>query len=170
VLTEGEGARGEAWQRMTASSGGACSPATGDRGAGDDGSGCSGVGERRPGEECDGKLAPGEAGGGGVRSALTRGNDGFGAQLRTRAHVRIVDRKTGLYPCPWRRAVPPHSANRSKALHDTTNDKWALRVSDFPILINFEIDHSRGKNNQARRQNLEKFMEVGNPIWNTFYN
>jgi hypothetical protein len=39
---------------------------------------------------------------------------------------------TGLYPCPRHRAAPPHSANRSKALRDTADDKWAPCVSDFP--------------------------------------
>jgi hypothetical protein len=130
------------------------------------------------GRSGDGELAPGEAGGGGVRPALTRGNDGGGAwlrtaggnavprhggsgaqhsdrrcRLRTRARVRTAGRKTGLYSRPRRRAAPPCSANRSKALRNTDDEKWALRVSDFPISINSEIDHSRGKNSQARREN-----------------
>jgi hypothetical protein len=36
-----------------------------------------------PGRSGDGELAPGEAGGGGVRPALTSGNSGGGARLQT---------------------------------------------------------------------------------------
>jgi hypothetical protein len=35
-------------------------------------------------------------------------------------------------------------------------NRRAPRISDFPNSINSEIDHSHGKNSQARRKNLEK--------------
>jgi hypothetical protein len=77
-------------------------------------------------------------------------------ELRTRGRSERERVRTGLYPRPWRRAAPPRSANSSKALCDTDDDKWALCVSDFPISLNSKIDHSLGKNSQARRKNLEK--------------
>jgi hypothetical protein len=65
-------------------------------------------------------------------------------------------RTTGFYPRQRRRAALPRSANISKALRDIDDDNWALRVNDFPILINSEIDHSHGKNKQVRRKNQKK--------------
>jgi hypothetical protein len=47
----------------------------------------------------------------------------------------------GLYPRQRRRAAPPRSANRSKALRDTDDDTWTPHLSNFPISINSEIDH-----------------------------
>jgi hypothetical protein len=99
------------------------------------------------------------------RTAVSSGWQWGGTEVRARwrgqqrcaqtAGVARLDTgpvETGLYPRPRRRAAPPCSANRSKALHDTDDDKWAMRVSNFLISINSEINHSRRKNSQARRK------------------
>jgi hypothetical protein len=64
--------------------------------------------------------------------------------------------------------APPTMANGSTTPGDRVTDRWAPHVSDFKISRNSEIDHSCGKNSQARRKNLETFVEVGNPIWSNF--
>jgi hypothetical protein len=46
-------------------------------------------------------------------------------------------------------------ANGSMTPGDRVTDRWAPHISGFKISINSEIDHSRGKNSQARRKNLE---------------
>jgi hypothetical protein len=51
---------------------------------------------------------------------------------------------------------------------DNATDRRAPHVSGFKISINSKINHSRGKNIQERRKNLENFVEVGIPVWSNF--
>jgi hypothetical protein len=52
-------------------------------------------------------------------------------ELRTRGQSEREPVGPGLYPRPRCRAAPPRSANRSKALCDTDNDKWAHMSAIF---------------------------------------
>jgi hypothetical protein len=73
--------------------------------------------------------------GGVARSDTGRGSLGQqwrrrGTRTRVVKTARVVSvgqpvGMMGLYPRQWRWAVPPCSANRSKALHNTDDDKWA---------------------------------------------
>jgi hypothetical protein len=62
------------------------------------------------------------------------------------------------------------AANQGAARGYNATDWRAHTSAFFSISNNSEIGYSRGKNSQAGRKNLEKFVVVGNPIWNTFHN
>jgi hypothetical protein len=63
----------------------------------------------------------------------------------------------------------PRSANKIKALCDTDDDKWAPRVSEFKIQNKPQIQFLAWEKYLGKDENLEKFVEVGNPIWSNFF-
>jgi hypothetical protein len=105
-------------------------------------SGNSGGGAWLQTADGDAALGHGDEAGNGFSGSGARRSDRH-CRLRTRAHVWTAGRKTGLYPLTRRRTAPPRLTNRSKALRDTDDDKWAPHASDFPISMNSEINHSR---------------------------
>jgi hypothetical protein len=68
-----------------------------------------------------------------------------------------------------RGATPPKPTNESAARGDTTADRWAPLVKFLRLKIKPENSFLREKNIYKLRKNLGKFVEVGNPIWNTFH-
>jgi hypothetical protein len=50
-------------------------------------------------------------------------------------------------------AAPPRLANRSKALRDTDDDKWAPRIIEFKIQNKPWIRFLAWENSHARRKN-----------------
>jgi hypothetical protein len=93
------------------------------------------------------------------RGATASDGGGFG-QRRWHATLDTGGRTTraiGAFMARARRmAVPPWPANPGTARGSLAANRRAPRISDFPNSINSEIDHSHGKNSQARRKNLEK--------------
>jgi hypothetical protein len=110
-------------------------------------------------------ASKGEHGGCGTYPETTTGFGQRGAQtgeqLRTRVEVGE------LYAGACGRRVPPTMANGSTTPGDRVTDRWALRESDFQISEKTQNPFPL-KNRYKVRKNMEKFMKVGNPIWNTF--
>jgi hypothetical protein len=108
------------------------------------------------GEHGDCGTYPETATGFGQRGART------GLQLRTRVAAGE------LYAGACGRRVPPTMANGSTTPSDRVTDRWAPRVSDFQISEKLKDPFPHKKNRYKVMKNLEKIMELGNPIWSNF--
>jgi hypothetical protein len=71
----------------------------------------------------------------------------------------------------WRgtTAVPPRAANPGAARGGLAADMRPHMSANFKYQKNSKISSPHKKNRYKVRKNLEKLMEVGNPIWNTFH-
>jgi hypothetical protein len=75
----------------------------------------------------------------------------------------------GYTPCVLTWCALPRSASQRVAPGDTANGRCPPPLGGvFRFKINPEFGFSHGKNRLAMRKHLGKFIEVGNPIWNTF--
>jgi hypothetical protein len=110
-------------------------------------------------------ASEGEHGGCGTYPEMTTGSGQRGA--RTREQLRTGVAVGELYAGACSRRVQPTMANGSTTPGDRVTDRWAHTSVIFKFQKNSKILFCT-KNRYKVRKNLGKFMEVGNPIWNTF--
>jgi hypothetical protein len=108
-------------------------------------------------------------GGGGARAAARAAalrSDSGAWRLRTEARGHGAGRPVGHGAPLWRgvTAVPPRAANLGAARGGLATDRRPHMSANFKYRKNLKIFSLHRKDRYNVRKNLEKFMEVGNPI------